>query len=86
MVGGQPRNVHGLDVLYMMRTKLRLCTARAKDRDLEDIKFLLDNYAGGVAAIRSQLDIDDIEYFLARGFVTRLGNQWVAYYRSLLRD
>jgi hypothetical protein len=54
------------------------------DRDLEDIKFLLDNFADDVAAVRSQLDMNDIEYLLDLGYITRLGSQWVARYRSLL--
>jgi hypothetical protein len=30
--------------------------------NLEDIKLLLDNFADDVAAVRSQLDMNDIEY------------------------
>ncbi|KAF1961480.1 hypothetical protein CC80DRAFT_532095 [Byssothecium circinans] len=84
-VGGQSQNLYGLDILYMMRTKLRHCTTRTMERDLEDIKFLLDNFAGDVAAVRSQLDDGDIEYLLARDYITSLGSQWVARYRSILR-
>jgi hypothetical protein len=69
----------------MMKTKLRNCTARTMERDLEDLKFLLDNYASEIAAIRGQLDDDDIECFLAKDYMTHMGSQCVAHYRSILR-
>lgn len=55
------------------------------ERDLEDIKFLLDTFRDEVAAIRNQLDVGDVEYFLDRDYVKRLGTQWQAYYRTILR-
>jgi len=55
------------------------------DRDLGDIRFLLDNFASEIAAIRNQLDDGDIEYFLTQDLIVRLGSQWVAHYRSILR-
>jgi hypothetical protein len=84
LVGNQPKEFYALDIFHTMRIKLRLCTTRSQPRDLQDIKYLLDNYASDVEAIRSQLDVDDVEYFLAREYITNLGDWWVARYRSLL--
>lgn len=44
------------------------------ERDLDDIKFLLDTFRDEVMAIRNQLDDGDIEYFLNQDYIKRLGN------------
>lgn len=86
VVSGQVGSINCLDIFYMMKSKLRHYTSRMLGRDLADIRFLLDHFASDVAAIRSQLDFDDIEYFLAQGYIMRLGDQLMAHYSSLLRS
>jgi hypothetical protein len=84
-VTGEAQEFFCLDTLYMMRTKLRHCATRTMERDLDDIKFMLDNFRDEVVAIRNQLDDGDVEYFLDRDYIKGLGDKLQTYYRSLLR-
>jgi hypothetical protein len=63
-VCGQIKTYLALDVLSMMKSKLRACTIRAAQRDFQDISHLLENYGSEVSAICNQLDADDVEFFL----------------------
>ncbi|OAL44276.1 hypothetical protein IQ07DRAFT_636334 [Pyrenochaeta sp. DS3sAY3a] len=83
-VGGQTQGFYCLNTLYMMRTKLRHCATRTMDRDVIDLKFMLDTFRDEVVAIRNQLDDGDIEAFLDRDYIKELGDAWRTYYRSLL--
>jgi hypothetical protein len=68
--GGQVVNYNGLDILYMMRTKLHHCTDRVLPRDFDDIDFLLTNYAPQVSAIVNQLTGNSKGFFLNHDSIT----------------
>lgn len=82
-VGGQIRTYLALDVLYMMKSKLRAWSIRAAQRDFLDIRHLLENYGAEVSAICSQLDVDDVEFFLNVEGVEGVDEQRQASYRKL---
>ena len=52
-----------LDILYMMKTKLNHCINRALPKNLENLQFLLANYADEIRETADQLDEEDQEYF-----------------------
>lgn len=74
----------GLDVMYMMRTKLRACTTRTLDRDVADIQFLLDNFPAEVAAIAGRLEAGGRDFFLNTAYIRSLPASIQARYRQVL--
>ena len=83
-VGGQVVNYNGLDILYMMRTKLHHCTGRALPRDFDDIEFLLTNYAPQVSAVADQLPGDSKGFFLDHKRITSKASALQTRYRAVL--
>jgi hypothetical protein len=83
-VGGQVVDYNGLDILYMMRTKLHHCIDRVLPRDFDDIEFLLTKYAPQVSAIANQLTGDSKGFFLNHDRITSKGTALQARYRAIL--
>ena len=73
-----------LDLLYMMRTKLRHCSTRTLKRDLEDIKYMLDTYVSEIPVIRNRLDKNDLNFFLGTNRVKEMAPAVQARYRTLV--
>lgn len=48
----------------MIKSKLRAWSIRAAQRDFQHIRHLLEYYGSEVSAICSQLDADDVGFFL----------------------
>jgi hypothetical protein len=69
----------------MMKTKLNHCTSRTLPRDLEDLQFLITNYADEVRAIADELDENDREFFLDLNFVRAMEADVRASFREVLR-
>lgn len=67
-----------------MRTKLQNCAARAMERDIEDMQYLLSNYGSEVSSIRDQLDQDDVDEFFDLYWATAAPPEQVAHYRRVL--
>ena len=61
---GEHVALHGLNLLYMLRTKLRASADRNLDRDTADMQFLVRKYGDQVKSLRDDLFDDDVEQFL----------------------
>ena len=56
----------GLNIRYMMKTKLRAHSDRGLPRDITDIFFLLDKYPEKVKLIAEDLDEDEVNCFIEK--------------------
>ena len=81
---GEQHIIPCLDILYMMRSKLGNCVARGMARDIDDIRFLLENFGDDVAGIWRDLDQDDVDEFLELDWVLELPNSVCDRYRRVL--
>ncbi|KAI9844971.1 MAG: hypothetical protein M1837_005115 [Sclerophora amabilis] len=84
-VFGTTLTFSGLNILYMMRTKLKCCSSRGFGRDMGDLEYLLKHEGHNVTAIADQLDEGDKEFFLGTAFVRDKGDEVAAHWRALLR-
>ncbi|KAI9761253.1 MAG: cysteine desulfurase [Chaenotheca gracillima] len=83
-VSGTNMTFYGLDVFYMMRTKLRHCATRAMPRDVQDIEYFLNHEGPQVQAIADQLDQGDRESFLETAYIREQEESARAQFRMLL--
>lgn len=55
-----------LKVRHMLKTKIRACADRSVERDVFDIRFLVERYEGEVRGIAGEVDEGDLEVSLER--------------------
>ncbi|KAE9373016.1 hypothetical protein N431DRAFT_406266 [Stipitochalara longipes BDJ] len=59
-----PIQVAGLELYYAMRGKLRVAASRAAQRDVSDVRWIIDTFPAQVQAFRARLDPTECDQFL----------------------
>jgi hypothetical protein len=83
-IAGRSVTYNGLDVLYMMKTKLHHCSGRVLLRNFRDIEFLINQYGPEVRAVAGQLDEDARRFFLNYETIRSRDTCTQEYYRTTL--
>jgi hypothetical protein len=64
--GGKQFTFKTLDILYLLRSKLRNCADRGLARDFSDVQFILERWSGEIEQIKDGLDEEPLEAFAER--------------------
>ncbi|WEW54694.1 hypothetical protein PRK78_000116 [Emydomyces testavorans] len=83
-IGDEQHEIPCLDILYMMRSKLRHCVTRGMDKDVEDVQYLLKNFGTEISNIQHQLNQDEVDQFLTLDWAAAIPPSLMAYYRQTL--
>jgi hypothetical protein len=73
-----------LDILYMVRSKMRHCVTRDMARDVQDVIYLLDNYVAEIKTVRNQLNKNEVDEFLELPWTKEVPAEVIAGYRDIL--